>query len=196
LFIEQSASLPGRTPVSSALFLRVRSRALRAASRARAAESAFSMIARPPGVLLEELGELLVDHALDGALDLAVAQLGLGLPLELRLLDLDRETQVSPSRTSSPESASSPPFLKRPALAGVVVDGAGQRGLEAGEVRAALVGVDVVDEGERVLVVAVVVLQRDLDLRLLAGGLDVDRLGCSGLRLPRRYSTKVLRPPS
>src|SRR3712207_8444759 len=41
------------------------------------------------------------------------------------------------------------------------------------EVRAPLVGVDVVDEGEGVLVVAVVVLERDLDLRLGARGLDV-----------------------
>ena len=39
---EQSASLPGRLPTSSADFLRVRSRALRAASRARAADTAFS----------------------------------------------------------------------------------------------------------------------------------------------------------
>jgi hypothetical protein len=38
------------------------------------------------------------------------------------------------------------------------------------------VRVDVVDEGERVLVVAVVVLQRELDLGLLALGLDVDDL--------------------
>ncbi len=40
---EQSASFPGRLPTSSADFLRVRSRALRAASRARAAETAFSI---------------------------------------------------------------------------------------------------------------------------------------------------------
>ena len=45
-----------------------------------------------------------------------------------------------------------------------VVDRARERRLEAGEVGAALVGVDVVHEGERVLVVAVVVLQRELDL--------------------------------
>ncbi len=45
--MEQSASLPGRTPPSSALFLRARSRAFRAASRARAACSDFSMMALP-----------------------------------------------------------------------------------------------------------------------------------------------------
>ena len=49
---------------------------------------------------------------------------------------------------------------------GVVVDGAGQRGLEAGQVHAALVVVDVVAEAEDHLVVGVVVLQRHLDLDL------------------------------
>ena len=56
---EQSASLPGRVEFSSADLRRVRSRALRAASRARAASTALTE--DPPGirrVLLEELAEL------------------------------------------------------------------------------------------------------------------------------------------
>ncbi len=44
--IWQSASLPGSEELSSALLRRVSSRALRAACRARAAETAFSMIRR------------------------------------------------------------------------------------------------------------------------------------------------------
>ena len=44
-------------------------------------------------------------------------------------------------------------------VAGVLVEDAGQRGLEAGEVRAAAGGVDVVGEAEDLLVVAVVVLE-------------------------------------
>jgi hypothetical protein len=67
-------------------------------------------------------------------------------------------------------------LLEEPRLARVVVDAARERGLEAREVRAALVGVDVVDEGERVLVVPVVVLQGDLDLGFGARGLDVDHV--------------------
>ena len=43
------------------------------------------------GVLLQELRQLLVHQRLHIALDLGVAQLGLGLPLELRLGDLDRD---------------------------------------------------------------------------------------------------------
>ena len=40
-------------------------------------------------VLLEVAAEVLVHHRLDDALDLGVAELGLGLPLELRLPHLD-----------------------------------------------------------------------------------------------------------
>src|SRR5690606_13502182 len=59
-----------------------------------------------------------------------------------------------------------------------------ERSLEARQVGATLVGVDVVDEGERVLGVAVVVLERQLDLRFLPAGLDVDRLGMQRLAAP------------
>ena len=58
----QSASLPGSALPSSALLRMTRSRALRAASRARAAVSDFSMIRRAvAGVLLEVLAEALGD---------------------------------------------------------------------------------------------------------------------------------------
>ena len=82
---EQSASLPGRPPPSSAPLRRVRSRALRAASRARAASMALLMILlRDRRVLLEERAEALVDERLHRAGDVGV-QLALGLAFELRL---------------------------------------------------------------------------------------------------------------
>ena len=56
------------------------------------------------------------------------------------------------------------------------VDGAGERGAEAGEVGAAVDGVDVVGEGEDGLGVGVVVLQRDLHGDVVALGLHVDGL--------------------
>ena len=61
-------------------------------------------------------------------------------------------------------------LLEQRPFVGDVVDGPGERRLEAGEVGAALVGVDVVDEGERVLVVAVLVLEGDVDLDVVLGG--------------------------
>ena len=48
------------------------------------------------GVLLEELGELVVDDLGDDPLDLAVAELGLGLPLELRVGHADADDRRQP----------------------------------------------------------------------------------------------------
>ena len=65
---------------------------MRAASRARAASSAF--LDDPPGdrgVFLEVRAEFLVDDGVDDALDLAVAELGLGLAFELRVGHLDAD---------------------------------------------------------------------------------------------------------
>src|SRR5918911_667871 len=73
---EQSASFPGSVEFSSADLRRFRSPAFPAAS--------------PPlaRVLLEELRKSLVHGRLDKPLDRRVAELGLGLPLELRIGDL------------------------------------------------------------------------------------------------------------
>ena len=126
-------------------------------------------------MLLEILRQLLVDQALDDPLDLGVAELALGLPLELGVRDLDADDRAE-------------------ALAGVValerlglvlhharrvregVQGAGERALEADQVGAAVVGVDVVGEGVGVLGVAVVPLERDLDLHPVPRPLDEDGL--------------------
>ena len=82
-------------------------------------------------------------------------------------------TAVRPSRTSSPERFASE-SLRIAGAAGVVVERPGQRRPEAGDVGAAVDGVDVVGEGEDVLGVGVVVLERDLDLRRAFAALDVD----------------------
>ena len=47
-------------------------------------------------VLLEERAELVVDDRLDDALDLGVAELGLGLAFELRLRNLDADDGGQP----------------------------------------------------------------------------------------------------
>ena len=77
----------------------------------------------------------------------------------LTLMTADR-----PSRVSSP-SKRARRFLDAGPPDGVGVEGAGERASEAGEVGAAVVGVDVVGEAVDVLGVAVVPLQRDLDDR-------------------------------
>ena len=143
---EQSASLPGRVEFSSADLRRVRSRALRAASRARAASTAFCRMRRALArVLLEELAELAVDGLLDQALDRRVAELRLRLPLELGIAKLHRDHRGEPLADVVAAQVLVL-LLQQALLAGVGVQRPGERGAEAGEVRAALVGVDVVGE--------------------------------------------------
>ena len=185
--------------MSSADFLRVRSRALRAASRARAAETALSMtMFAVRGCSSRYAREPLVDDGLDRALDLGVAELRLRLPFELRLAHLHRQhagEAFADVVAGEREVRFLVGLLQEVPLLGVGVDRARQRRLEAGEVRAAFVRVDVVDEGEDVLVVAVVVLQRELDADAVALGLDVHDLGVQRLAAALRNCTISLRPP-
>ncbi len=95
--IEQSASLPGSVEDSSSPLRRVSSRALRAAARALAAWADFADDQpRGLGVLLEVLGKPLGHDLLYEAAHLGVAELGLGLALELRIAQLDRDDRREP----------------------------------------------------------------------------------------------------
>ena len=65
--------------------------------RARAACVAFAdRLPRLGGVLLEPVGELLVGDLLDHRAHLGVAELGLGLALELRVAQLHRDDRGEP----------------------------------------------------------------------------------------------------
>ena len=87
-FSWQSASLPGRPPESSAPLRRVRSRALRAASRARAASIALPTIFFiTAGFLSKNSPSLSLTNCVDVSADVAV-QLAFGLAFELRLRQL------------------------------------------------------------------------------------------------------------
>ena len=91
-FSWQSASLPGRPAMSSAPLRRVSSRALRAASRARAASMILSTMALAcVRVLEQEFAELLGDQRFDDALHFGRDQLVLGLRRELRIGQLHRQ---------------------------------------------------------------------------------------------------------
>jgi hypothetical protein len=117
LLLEQSASLPGSTPASSALFFRVRSRAFRAASRARAALIAFSITARAtPGFSSRNSESFSLTTLSTAPLTSLLPSLVLVCPSNCGSRIFTEITAVRPSRTSSPESPSMPPFLKSPAL--------------------------------------------------------------------------------
>ena len=104
--------------------------------------------------------------------DIGVAELLLGLALELGLGELDGDDggdALAHVLTGDLVVA-----LDDVVLLAVGVDDAGERGLEAGLVHAALGGVDVVCEGDEGLLIAVVVLQGELrdGLALRAGEVD------------------------
>jgi len=125
------------------------------------------------GVVLQPAAQLGVDQRLDQALHLRVAELRLRLPLELRLGHLHGQDR----REALPEVVAREVELEaveHVLLLRVGLQGAGEGPTKAGNVGAPLVRVDVVDEREDVLVVAVVVPHGQLDghLALLLGNVD------------------------
>ena len=125
-------------------------------------------------ILLEKRAQPLVDEGLHGAGDVGV-EFALGLPLELRLRKLDADH----GHQALAHIVAAQVFLhvfKKAELLADGVDGAGERCAKTRKMRAAIDRVDVVGEAEDRLRVAVVVLQRDLDLDVVARGLHHDRL--------------------
>ena len=112
---------------------------------------------------------MLVEHIFHQALDLAVAQLGLGLALELGVgqLDADHRDQALPDVLTLEVAVLE--VFRQVAGAHVLIDGPGEPGLEAAQMRAAFPGVDVVGKGENLLVVGVVILAGDLHLDAALG---------------------------
>jgi hypothetical protein len=201
-FSWQSASLPGRPEHRRARLCGTVSRALRAASRARAASTTFRRSpSRPPGSRRSQCESLLVHHLLDEALDLRGDQRSLVCEENFGSGSFTEMTAVRPSRASSPRASLFVLLLRaRPAL-GVGVDRARERRLEALEVRAAVAVVDVVGERVDLLAVAVVPLQRDLERSSgpasFSDLLEVDRpSSCSALLFLFKCSTNEVMPPS
>ena len=131
-------------------------------------------------VLLEELGEPRVDGLLDEALHPRVAELGLRLPFELRLAQLHRDDRGEPlADVLALEVVLL--LLEQALVARVAVQRGRERCLEAGQVRAALVRVDVVREREHGLDVGRVPLHGDLDGAVVLLALEVDHVLVDGI---------------
>ena len=126
-------------------------------------------------MLVEILAEFFVDELLDLALDVAI-QLALGLALKLRLRELDGDDG---DKAFAHVVAGNGDFvfllLEHAGGLREIVDGARQRRAEAGEVRAAVHGINGVGEGEDVFSIGVVVLQRDFHVHGAALAFHIDR---------------------
>src|SRR5262245_25786006 len=130
-------------------------------------------------MLLEVDRQPVVHQRLDDAFHLAVAELRLGLPLELRLghLHADDGGQAFADVVALQALVV---LLAQAVAHRVGVDRPRQRGAEPDEMCAALDRVDVVGEGVDALGVAVVPLHGDLDVDAVARALQVDDVGVDG----------------
>src|SRR5579884_200250 len=123
------------------------------------------------GRVLVQIGrQLLVDGLLGLGANLRIRQLDLGLGFELRLRELGADNRRQPL-THVIGREIGVLLLQHPRLAGVRVQGAGERRAEAGQMRAAVRCIDGVGESEDRLGVVVRVLESNLD----AGFLELTR---------------------
>src|SRR5262249_50408737 len=139
-------------------------RLARSRARARGVLDLRDQRAGDGGILFEIIAELLVDDVLHEPAHVGRAELGLGLAFELGLRELHRDHRSEAlarvvARKRLAVLALAVLHLRRD----VAVERTRERGTEADQVAAALDGVDVVRERVDRLVVALVVLNRDLD---------------------------------
>ena len=126
-------------------------------------------------IFLEVFGQTFRYDGIHNTAHFAVAQLGLGLTFELRVTNLEADNRRQAfAHIITGEVAVL--VLEDALLAGKVVGCARQRELEAGQMRAAFFGVDVVDEGVDILLIAVVILQGDFYYRIILRAVEVNRL--------------------
>ena len=135
--------------------------------------------ARNGGIFLQIGGQALHHHAVHNRTHFAVAKFTLGLALKLRLVHLDRYDSGNALAHVLALERSVALFEdgRTGLVAAVVVDGSGQRRLEARQVRAALGRVNVISKGINILREAIVILQGDFDGHAVLDALDIDRLG-------------------
>ncbi len=147
----QSASLPGRSLNREQILRRASSRAFLAASLAREASRAFENIAFATAGFFFKIGhQLLIDRCRDELGYVGVAELALCLSLELSLGEFDADNG-SQSLADIVTRELLVAVFENGIFASVVVENAGQSGLEAGLMSTAVNGVDVVCKREHCL---------------------------------------------
>ncbi len=129
-------------------------------------------------ILFEELVEVFAEEAVDDAFDFAVAELGFSLAFELRM---GHAATDDGGEAFAEIFARGDEVFEEAAVFAVLVDAAGEGGAEAGQVRAAFGGVDVVDVGVDVFGVLGGVLHGDFDGDALFFAFDVQHFGVNRL---------------
>ncbi len=128
------------------------------------------------GVFLQPFGELVRHQAFKRLAHFGGHQLVLGLRTELGIGELDRDDRGQP--LAHVIAGQRDLFLlQQPRLVSIIVERAGERGAEGGQMRAAIALRDVVGEAQDVFVIAVIPFQRDVDGHIVARAIDGDRLG-------------------
>ena len=127
-------------------------------------------------VFFERLQDAVVKERVDDALDVAVAQLGLGLAFELGIAQLDGE-HAGQAFAQVVAGEVLVLFLEHAGAAGAFVDAASQSAAQAGHVGAAFDGVDQVGERVKPFDVLVGVLETGLYRNAVLFAADDDRSG-------------------
>ena len=126
-------------------------------------------------MFLEIHVEGIVDNAVDYAHHFAVAELGLGLTFELGLGQLHADDgRKTFAHVVAGKAVALELLLKVGLALHVVVDGAGERGLEAGKMRAAFMRADVVRKRQRLFIEAGVVLQGEVHRHVVLNAFAAD----------------------
>ena len=120
------------------------------------------------------------NDVVDDALDFAVAQLGLGLAFELRFPYFDADDR---RQAFADVFAGQVVFVlfDDAGTAAIIVDRTRQAGTEAAQMRTPFFSEDIVDEGQDIFTVAVVILHGNVDDDLVLFAVDVDDRRIDGL---------------
>ena len=124
-------------------------------------------------MLFQVPAEAFADHRIHHATDLCVAQLGLGLALELGIGQLDADHRRQPL-TNILSGQVGLVVLDEVVLAGVVVNHPGKGRAESGQVAAPLLGVDAIGKGNYRFSETVVILDRDLHRSFIHRFLEIE----------------------
>ena len=127
-------------------------------------------------ILIEIVHQPVVDHRVNDAVDLSVNELHLGLRFEARVRQFDAE-DADESFAHVVAGNGRVLLLHETVCLGVLVDRLRQGSAKSGQVRATVRIRNRIGEGQNLVVIAVVVLQNDIDKHFVTLPRDHDRFG-------------------